>query len=80
LRLPNSASPKAGCPGSVAIVNSLGFNLSKAEGGTDMDVDEKSNGLQDDDDRADDEAGAETTMTIPLIPFLETQDRLCKLH
>jgi len=48
--------------------------------------DEKSNGLQDDDDRADDEdddAGAETTMTIPLIPFLKTAkttDNLSTVH
>jgi len=57
-------------------------DLSEAEGGADMDVDsdsededEKSDSLQEgeaEDD--DDDTGATTTMTTPLVPFLETQD------
>jgi hypothetical protein len=55
-------------------------DLSEAEGGADMDVDsdsdededDKSDGQEGDDE--DDEAGAETTMTTPLLPFLEAQD------
>jgi len=58
-------------------------DLSEAEGGIDMDLDSdsdededgESDSLQEgeaDDD--DDDIGATTTMTTPIIPFLETQD------